>query len=414
MHDTWRKEQFANKRKTDKAVLERLVKQAKRGERDALKTLCVTISKSVLFRAMSRLHNRMDAEDVTQEVLIRVCKSIQKLKDPKTFGAWLNTIIVNEIRRYTAKKSKSASILSMEEYLGTLAKEDEDYLPEEYVMRKEDHKAIMKIVNELPERQWEAVMLYYYEGISITKIAMEMKVSKPTVINHLTRAREKIKEELSKQMEKTGTFNGIALLPVGGLLTNVLYREAEQTPSISEAWIEQMAGKYAEYIVGGTAAIAAKGSAALAAGSAMSLPGLLIGGMMIFVMATMISMGLFTGNLVKPIEDSSQPRVEAVITEGEIVFSGGDAQCENLNPTQATVWASNERGDLMAQNWWITALDSEEVLYSGEGGTVEEALTYLLARNEDGEYLLSFTMEDAGGRTYTLARSFIVQVPRDL
>ena len=185
--------------KSNEAVSDMLVAKAARGNKEALIELCQSITKSVMFRTMRRLPDPMDAEDAAQEVLLRVCRNIHSLKEPKAFGGWLNTIINNEINRQLKKTIKRrANIIDYEEYTiaETVADDNEDNSPYEYTRKNEVKKAIISVVDKLPDRQLEAVMLHHYEGMSITEAAKAMNISKPTISRYLEIAHNKIFKQL--------------------------------------------------------------------------------------------------------------------------------------------------------------------------------------------------------------------------
>ena len=71
-----RKEAIPVRKQATREEIERMVEKAMHGNRIALAELCQTIARGVLFRLSYKLKNRADAEDATQEVLIRVCESI--------------------------------------------------------------------------------------------------------------------------------------------------------------------------------------------------------------------------------------------------------------------------------------------------------------------------------------------------
>ena len=151
---SWRKE-------SEKDSLSRLIGHAQNGNREALKNLCESIAKSVFFHVSFSIRNQMDAEDVTQEILIRVCENLHNLKDTKAFSGWLNSIILNEIRRHIAKNAKHSAVINLEEYFEAgIEDDDEEFIPEDYAIREEDRKVVMEIVRNLPERQLEAVILH--------------------------------------------------------------------------------------------------------------------------------------------------------------------------------------------------------------------------------------------------------------
>ena len=88
------------------AELEMLVVRSMEGDSVALHELCDVIGRRVMFLVMRTLHNQMDAEDATQEVLMRMCNSIKGLREPKAFNGWLYSIVINETRRHHSVSSK--------------------------------------------------------------------------------------------------------------------------------------------------------------------------------------------------------------------------------------------------------------------------------------------------------------------
>jgi len=388
-----------------KPDVENLVEQAMRGDRDALELLCQTIAKNILFRVMRKIHSRSDAEDTAQEVLVRVCENISGLRDPKAFGGWLNSIIINETNRHLAKNVKHGSVLFIDDYVNTASDENEDNLPLEYALKAEDRKAVMEIVDELPDRQQEAVMLHYYEGMNVTETAKAMSVSKPTVSIYLTRAREKIKKELIKKQRKTGVLGGVALLPLGSLLARVFF---EETALLNPLKGELAGSAISDAIIAyDTSVAAALAADAVALGSKMS--GLLLGTITAVAAVIVIVGGMWFGGVFRESGNAAKPQIEEFV-EGRIMFSDGDDTQSSVNPRSATVWGKNKFGELTPLKWQVTALGGEKVLYGGEGGVVDEALAGMQEREENGEYMLSFFMTSEIEVGYRLDRQFTIRV----
>ena len=72
--------------------------------------------------------------------------------------------------------------------------------------------------------------------------------------------------------------------------------------------------------------------------------------------------------------------------------------------------AENAQGEIKSQRWWITTLESEAILYEGEGGVVDAVLEDMYTRGEEGKYIIYFKLEDPSGTTYTLTRQFAIQI----
>ena len=183
--------------------LEAVVERAVKGEKEALHLLCETIANDVLLRAIFVSGNNPDAEDIAQEALMRICRNIQKLQDPKAFRSWLSRIVINEARRHFRRNSRHGAVLSIDEYKESIAEERNEALPYENAEKQERIKSVMEVIRILPTKQREAVLLHYYDGLNVTEVAVIMGTSKANISQNLTLARKKLKNELEKIHKKT-------------------------------------------------------------------------------------------------------------------------------------------------------------------------------------------------------------------
>ena len=380
--------------KADKAAIERFVEKATRGDRDAIYSLCQAIARSVLFRISCRLKNQMDAEDAAQEVLIRVCSKIGEVKDAKAFGGWLNSIIINETNRYVTKNAKHTAVMDIDDYLEVAVDDADEFLPDDFAIKEEDSKALMEIVNQLPTRQWEAIMLHYYEEMTVTETAAAMGVTKQSVARHLVLAREKIKNSIQIQSKKLGKMYSFTFLPLGGLLTQVFRQESAQIAPVGEAWMTNIINQ--------------AGVTATAAGGIAGLIGTVAKVTATIVAATAIGAGLWV--TYEPSETVSYTieRPVSIEATGTVQFSGGEPGYEYINPTDVAVQTDSIYGDLTIYDWRITKVNGTGVIYSGKGGDASAALAELSWRGEAGEYLLIFSLGDSLGGKYTLSRTFFI------
>jgi len=189
---------IANRQSEDaRLAFEQLVERATQGDQDALCNLCEKIAKSVLFQVTHFLGGGQDGvEDVSQEVLVRVCENIGDLRSAKAFKVWLSRIIINEKNRYLAKNAKRTEVLNIEDYLENITEDNGEFLPQECAESAELRRAVMDIIDGLSMRQREAILLYYYEGLSVTQIAEAMEVTVQSASKHLILAREKLRRAL--------------------------------------------------------------------------------------------------------------------------------------------------------------------------------------------------------------------------
>ena len=147
--------------------------------------------------------NNATAEDLTQEVFMRVYKSAGRYKPRSQFQTWIYTIAknvgLNELRR------NKRLPLSLHEAFGTGEKElsggGEDpnvTSPDEEIMQKEKVAEIRAAINNLPKNQRIAVILKRYEGFSYAEIATTLDISDKAVKSLLSRAKENLKIRLAK------------------------------------------------------------------------------------------------------------------------------------------------------------------------------------------------------------------------
>ena len=390
-----------------------LVMRAIAGDKDALQELCRSYARSILFRAQRILDNRMDAEDVAQEVLIKMCTKISDLKDPRAFNAWLNSILLHESRELMAKNSKHGTVLSVAEYLDSIEEDDEDFLPLEYTLREEERKAIIAIIDRLSIRQKEAVLLHYFDGLSVTETAEAMGITQQGASRYLKLARERVKTELSKPVVVSrASASRLSALPAGALLATILHQDATRINPEDVLWTTKALENCAQYFaVAFFRTTVVKQAVNVAAG--------------IGLVAT-IATGLWAINshlsgTGLPAESpgtaeyvsTSELRVEGIIElhGGEFVIASGYAEPISINPTQAIAFAHTDAGDMIALDWWITPIDSEVVLYRGQGNVVSDCLLELCDNHAEGEYSIYFSMRDPDGFSCWLRRSFLIVRP---
>jgi len=150
------------------------------------------------------LGNPSEAEDIAQQVFIRVWKSAARYEPQAKFTTWLFTItrnlVFNEVRRRQRKPT-----VSMQEREETTHRVDEDVQgssPDEELLRSEMEAAIDRAIDALPEKQRLAVVLRRYEEMPYEEIGVVLSMSVPAVKSLLFRARAQLKETLQKYLDQ--------------------------------------------------------------------------------------------------------------------------------------------------------------------------------------------------------------------
>ncbi len=155
------------------------------------------------------VHSREAAEDLAQEVFIRVYKSGPGYKPQSKFQTWVFTIArnlsLNELRRNKHRTVSLDATFSSDE--GELRRQVEDpnsASPDEDMLRGEKAAAVKAAIDDLPENQRVAVLLRRYEQFSYEEIARTMNISSKAVKSLLSRAKESLKNKLSGWVKTAG------------------------------------------------------------------------------------------------------------------------------------------------------------------------------------------------------------------
>lgn len=154
-----------------------------------------------IFAAFSYLCDRRECVlDLTQEALMRMTRSLPKLKDPKNFKSWLNRIVTNlfydEMRR-TQRRPDTVPLDSGEDDdMPKIQLMDKKCKPAEKCMSNELEANIKKAILDLPDKFRIAIILREMQGLSYEEIAKATHSSLGTVKSRIARAREKLQEGL--------------------------------------------------------------------------------------------------------------------------------------------------------------------------------------------------------------------------
>ncbi len=201
----------------EKNKLIELVNSAQQGDSSAMDSLFSEFYNDVYYFALKTVKDSDVACDITQETFLEIFRTIDKLNEPVAFVTWMKKITYHQCTRYFKKKK---DILVEEDEDGnslfdTLEDENEGSVPHDLYEKDEFRQTIMSIVDELSEEQRSAVMLYYFDELSISKIAEIQNVSEGTVKSRLNYARKAIKKSVEAYEEKHGVkLHAIPFLPL--------------------------------------------------------------------------------------------------------------------------------------------------------------------------------------------------------
>jgi RNA polymerase sigma factor (sigma-70 family) len=170
--------------------------RVREGDMEAFRRLVETHQARVVGTISKMLGSDAEAEDLAQQVFIRVWKSAPRYQPTAKFTTWLfritRNLVFNELRR------KRHFVDQADEMPEPAERRDQE--PDQVLMEGELQSAIQDAINRLPESQRLAIILRRYEEMSYEEIATVMDTTVPAVKSILFRARAELRERLEKYL----------------------------------------------------------------------------------------------------------------------------------------------------------------------------------------------------------------------
>lgn len=140
--------------------------------------------------------NVPDAQDLTQEVFIKVLQRQDQLRDPGKAAHWLSRIATNTAIDHLRRHGR-ASLVEFDDLPAPLASPAEN--PEQQVLRAERERRLEDGLETLSERERVALLLRDVEDLPAGEVARAMRCSKATVRSHIANARIKFRRYLERR-----------------------------------------------------------------------------------------------------------------------------------------------------------------------------------------------------------------------
>lgn len=175
-----------------------IVEKVLKGDMDAFSQIIDKYEKMVYNLAYRIFNNTSDAEDMTQEIFIKIYKNIYKCEGKQSIKAWVYTIAYNtcidEVRKRKGKNNISLDMeIEGEENSFSLNIPSNEYTPESALLEKEGLLEIEQAINSLNEVNKTLIFLRDIKGLSYNEISEIMQLNIGTVKSRLNRARNLLK-----------------------------------------------------------------------------------------------------------------------------------------------------------------------------------------------------------------------------
>jgi len=171
----------------------RIIEACQQGDRSAFQLLFETYKDKVFSIAVYSSGDREVAEDVTQQIFLKLFTAIRQFRGDSEFTTWLYRLVVNACRDEQRRRRRW---LPLSETV-SMSNPGEKKPQEKQYARLEVAEAVRAAIGELKPKFRLPILLKYIEGLSYDEIAGVMGCSKGTVASRLNRGHSQLARRLS-------------------------------------------------------------------------------------------------------------------------------------------------------------------------------------------------------------------------
>ena len=177
-----------------------LIRRCTAGDETACAELVAEHQRMVYTLALHLLGERDEALDLSQEVFLRVFRTLSGFRGQSALRTWIYRIVINQARnrqRWWRRRHRSSQV-SLDDHLRQCGELESNstVLPDRALASKETAERIWCALDRLPFDQRTALILREIDGLRYEEIAFSLGVAVGTVKSRLTRARQALREEL--------------------------------------------------------------------------------------------------------------------------------------------------------------------------------------------------------------------------
>ena len=177
-----------------------LIERCTAGDETACADLVAAHQRMVYGLAYNLLGDGDEALDVSQEVFLRVFRTLSQFRGRSALRTWIYRIVVNQVRnrqRWWRRRHRS-DVVSLDEHLRHFGDVEakREVLPDRLLASKETASRIWDAMDRLPFDQRTALVLREVDGLKYEEIAYSLDIAVGTVKSRLTRARQSLRAEL--------------------------------------------------------------------------------------------------------------------------------------------------------------------------------------------------------------------------
>ena len=182
-----------------------LIRRLQAGEEDAVRELADRYGHRIHQMALRHMKNREDAEEVTQDVLMKVYRKIGKFRGDAALSSWIYRITFNtamsRLRTHRAARAADAErdrALAQDDASEAQPRQPADWshMPDDELMRRQLRDAVADALPQLPEIYRVPVVLRDIEGLSTEEASTRLRLKDQTLKSRLHRGRVMLRRQL--------------------------------------------------------------------------------------------------------------------------------------------------------------------------------------------------------------------------
>lgn len=191
----------------DRTQDRQLIARLQAGDEEAVKELAERYTHRIYQMALRHMKNREDAEEVTQDVLMKVYRKVDRFRGDAALSSWIYRITFNtamsRLRTHRAERAAeqerdrtAAARQQGEDRPAPRHAADWSRMPDEELLRAQLREAVGAALNELPEIYRVPVLLRDIQGLTTEEASSRLQVKDQTLKSRLHRGRVMLRERL--------------------------------------------------------------------------------------------------------------------------------------------------------------------------------------------------------------------------
>jgi RNA polymerase sigma-70 factor (ECF subfamily) len=184
-----------------KAQESRLLRRARNGDERAFASLIQPLRERIYWRAVKAVRDLDQADDITQETMIRAFTRLETFRGDARFSSWLYMVASNCIRMHLRSRRRRFA-LRLDEHVQQVETSNHNVLeipnklPDEKAIDGQTFGAIKSAMSQLPPQYGSILRLWVEDGLDLNEIHEESGLSIAAIKSRLHRARRRLKDQL--------------------------------------------------------------------------------------------------------------------------------------------------------------------------------------------------------------------------